>query len=55
MKSANTKLDLENIDSVIENVVRKTIENHTVSKKIHEEIMIMMHSNVKLIRNILLG
>lgn len=55
LELTNTKLDLENIDSVIENVIRKTIENHTVSKKSHEEIMAMVHQDdevAEIFRNI---
>ena len=51
----NTKLDLENIDSVIENVKRKAIENHTVPKNSHEEIMAMVHQDdevAEIFRNI---
>lgn len=55
LELTNTKLDLENIDSVIENVIRKTIENHTVSKNSHEEIMAMVHQDdevAEIFRNI---
>lgn len=39
----NEEIDLNNLDSIIKNIINKFIETHTISKKAHEELMAMSH------------
>ena len=37
------KLDINNIDIVIKDIIKKLIKSHNISKKAHEEMMAMSH------------
>lgn len=45
LKINNIKLDINNIDTIIKNMVKEYVNNHIVSKIAHEEIMSMVHSD----------
>ena len=38
-----TKIDINNIDKLLSLMINKFIDNHTISKKAHEELMSMAH------------
>lgn len=38
-------MDINNLDKIIEDVINKFITKHTISKKAHEELMAMSHSD----------
>ena len=38
-----TKIKLDNLNIIIENMINKFIENHTISQKAHEELLAMSH------------
>ena len=40
-----TKIDKNNLDSVIRNMINKFVENHKLSQSAHEEITSMTHSD----------
>ncbi len=42
---AQTKIDKNNLDSVIRNMINKFVENHKLSQSAHEEITSMTHSD----------
>ena len=37
------KIDLDNVDKLIKDIINKLVKNHTISKKAHEELMAMSH------------
>lgn len=37
------KIQIENLESLLRNIIKKFIENHTISKKAHEELLAMSH------------
>ena len=38
-----TKIDLKNLNNLLENMIDSFIKSHTISKKAHEELMAMSH------------
>lgn len=39
----NKSIDIDSLDKIVEDMINKFIENHTISKKAHEELMAMSH------------
>ena len=39
----NKNIDIDSLDKIVEDMINKFIENHTISKKAHEELMAMSH------------
>lgn len=39
----SNKIEIKNLHLLLENVIKKFIENHTISKKAHEELLAMSH------------
>ena len=37
------KIEISNLNNILKNMIDKFIENHTISKKAHEELMAMSH------------
>ena len=40
---ASEKISKDNIDKIIEDIIKKLVKKHTISKKAHEEMMAMSH------------
>lgn len=39
----NDNIDINNLDTLLKDIINKFIKNHTISKKAHEELMAMSH------------
>lgn len=39
----SNKIEIKNLHLLLENIIKKFIENHTISKKAHEELLAMSH------------
>ena len=39
----NKNIDIDSLDKIVEDMINKFIENHTISKKAHEELIAMSH------------
>lgn len=37
------KIEIKNLKNLLKNIIKKFIENHTISKKAHEELLAMSH------------
>ena len=37
------KIEIKSLESLLKNIIKKFIENHTISKKAHEELLAMSH------------
>lgn len=37
------KIEIKNLETLLKNIIKKFIENHTISKKAHEELLAMSH------------
>lgn len=37
------KIQIENLESLLKNIIKQFVENHTISKKAHEELIAMSH------------
>ena len=43
--TSNIKIDKNNLDTILRNMINTFIENHKLSQVAHEEIMAMTHSD----------
>lgn len=43
--TSNIKIDKNNLDKILRNMINAFIENHKLSQIVHEEIMSMTHSD----------
>lgn len=37
------KIEIKNLESLLKNIIKQFVENHTISKKAHEELLAMSH------------